>query len=78
MGGVRACVPFHEQMGLLEERGQCGLGLPIWIWLPLAGIVAAIIAAARAHSGELTIVPTGPLRSARPLVPSDPGQPPIS
>jgi branched-chain amino acid transport system permease protein len=42
-GGAKACIPFHEQMGLLEQRGQCGLGGPIWIWLPLAGIVAALV-----------------------------------
>lgn len=42
-GGAKACVPFHQQMGLLDERGQCGLGAPIWIWLPLAGIVAALV-----------------------------------
>ena len=41
--GIRACVPFHEQMGLLDEGGQCGLGLPIWIWLPAAGIMAALV-----------------------------------
>ncbi|MCP3939195.1 MAG: branched-chain amino acid ABC transporter permease [Actinomycetia bacterium] len=42
-GGIKACVPWHDELGLLEEAGQCGLGLPMWIWLPLAGIVAAII-----------------------------------
>ena len=41
--GLRACVPFHENLGILEEQGQCGLGLPIWIWLPAAAIVAALI-----------------------------------
>lgn len=41
--GVKACVPFHDELGLLDAEGQCGLGLPIWIWLPLAGVVAAAI-----------------------------------
>ncbi len=39
----QACVPFHEEIGLLEERGQCGLGLPIWVWLPFSGAVAAAV-----------------------------------
>ncbi len=39
----KACVPLHENLGLLETTGQCGLGLPIWIWLPAAGIVAALV-----------------------------------
>jgi len=38
----QACIPFHEEMGLLAEEGQCGLGLPIWIWLPMSGVGAAL------------------------------------
>ncbi len=41
--GWRACVPLHEDLGLLETTGQCGLGLPIWIWLPAAGLAAALM-----------------------------------
>ncbi len=41
--GGTACVPFHEELGLLEESGVCGLGLPIWIWLPAAGVAAALV-----------------------------------
>lgn len=41
--GLAACVPFHDELGILDERGQCGLGLPIWIWLPAAGIMAALV-----------------------------------
>ena len=41
--GFQACVPFHEQLGLLEEAGQCGMGLPMWIWLPASGIMAALV-----------------------------------
>jgi branched-chain amino acid transport system permease protein len=41
--GWKACVPFHDEMGLLAQEGQCGLGLPIWIWLPLAGVNAAFV-----------------------------------
>lgn len=39
----QACVPFHEELGLLEERGQCGLGLPMWVWFPLSGMMAAFV-----------------------------------
>lgn len=39
--GWQACVPYHEELGLLERAGDCGLGLPIWIWLPMAAAVAA-------------------------------------
>ncbi len=39
----KACVPFHDNLGLLESQGECGLGLPIWIWLPMSGVVAALI-----------------------------------
>ena len=42
-GGAKACVPFHEELGLLEQTGQCGLGLPMWIWLPMSGIAAALV-----------------------------------
>lgn len=38
-----ACVPFHEQLGLLDDTGVCGLGLPMWIWLPASGLAAAIV-----------------------------------
>ncbi len=41
--GVRECVPWHDELGLVDQAGHCGLGLPIWIWLPAAGIVAALI-----------------------------------
>ena len=41
--GVLACVPFHDNLGLLDEPSQCGLGLPIWIWLPASGILAALV-----------------------------------
>ncbi len=34
----KACVPFHDNMGLLDAQGECGLGLPIWIWLPVSGL----------------------------------------
>ena len=39
----KACVPFHDNIGLLDSQGECGLGLPIWIWLPAAGLVSAAI-----------------------------------
>jgi len=39
----QACIPFHEELGILEKREQCGLGLPIWIWLPFSGIAAAAV-----------------------------------
>ena len=42
-GGIKACVPFHDELGLLDQAGQCGLGLPMWIWLPAAGIAAALV-----------------------------------
>ena len=63
--GVRACVPFHDELGLLDEAGQCGLGLPIWIWLPAAGIVATLVgilvspAAVRVRGLYLAIVTLG-------------------
>lgn len=41
--GAAACVPFHEELGLLETAGVCGLGLPMWLWLPAAGIAAALV-----------------------------------
>ncbi|MCB0989602.1 MAG: branched-chain amino acid ABC transporter permease [Acidimicrobiales bacterium] len=41
--GIKACVPWHDELGLLEKAGQCGLNLPIWIWLPAAGIGAALV-----------------------------------
>lgn len=41
--GLAECVPFHDNIGLVEEAGQCGLGLPMWIWLPAAGIMAALV-----------------------------------
>jgi branched-chain amino acid transport system permease protein len=61
----KACVPFHDNLGLLEEQGQCGLGLPIWIWLPAAGVVAAAIgvlvspAAVKVRGLYLAIVTVG-------------------
>ncbi len=63
--GVRACVPFHDELGLLDEAGQCGLGLPIWSWLPAAGIGATLIgilvspAAVRVRGLYLAIVTLG-------------------
>ena len=39
----QACVPFHEELGVLDEEGQCGLGLPMWIWLPSSGLAAAAV-----------------------------------
>ncbi len=39
----KACVPFHDNLGLLDQQGECGLGLPIWIWLPASALVAAMI-----------------------------------
>ena len=39
----QACVPFHEELGVLDEEGQCGLGLPMWIWLPASGLAAAAV-----------------------------------
>ena len=41
--GVRACIPFHEELGILDQTGVCGLGLPMWIWLPAAGAGAALV-----------------------------------
>ncbi len=41
--GVKACVPFHDELGLLDQTGQCGLDFPMWIWLPAAGIMAALV-----------------------------------
>ncbi|MDH4278431.1 MAG: branched-chain amino acid ABC transporter permease [Acidimicrobiia bacterium] len=41
--GVTACVPFHEELGVLDQAGVCGLGLPMWIWLPAAGVAAALV-----------------------------------
>ena len=64
-GGWKACVPFHDNMGLLEDQGECGLGLPIWIWLPMAGVVAAAIgilvspAAVKVRGLYLAIVTVG-------------------
>jgi branched-chain amino acid transport system permease protein len=64
-GGWQACVPFHDNMGLLERQGECGLGLPIWIWLPAAGLVAAGIgmlvspAAVKVRGLYLAIVTVG-------------------
>ncbi|HEY5663011.1 MAG TPA: branched-chain amino acid ABC transporter permease [Ilumatobacter sp.] len=64
-GGAKACVPFHEELGLLEQTGQCGLGLPMWIWLPMSGIAAALVgifvspAAVRVRGLYLAIVTLG-------------------
>lgn len=64
-GGIKACVPFHDSLGLLERQGECGLDLPIWIWLPLAGVVAAMIgvlvspAAVKVRGLYLAIVTVG-------------------
>ncbi len=61
----KACVPFHDNMGLLAEQGECGLGLPIWIWLPAAGAVSALIgvivspAAVKVRGLYLAIVTVG-------------------
>ncbi len=61
----KACVPFHDNLGLLERQGECGLGLPIWIWLPAAGAVAALIgvlvspAAVKVRGLYLAIVTVG-------------------
>lgn len=63
--GAKACVPFHNELGLLDEASQCGLGLPIWIWLPAAGIGATLIgiavspAAVRVRGLYLAIVTLG-------------------
>ncbi len=63
--GVKACVPFHDELGLLETSGQCGLSLPMWIWLPAAGLVAALVgvlvspAAVRVRGLYLAIVTIG-------------------
>lgn len=61
----KACVPFHDSMGLLDDQGECGLGLPIWIWLPAAGLAAAMIgilvspAAVKVRGLYLAIVTVG-------------------
>lgn len=61
----QACVPFHDNLGLLDSQGECGLGLPIWLWLPLAGVVAALIgiivspAAVKVRGLYLAIVTVG-------------------
>ena len=61
----QACVPFHDELGLLEEEGQCGFGLPMWIWLPSAGLAAAFVgilvspAAVRVRGLYLAIVTVG-------------------
>jgi len=61
----QACVPFHDELGLLDQEGQCGLGLPIWIWLPAAGLAAAFAgilvspAAVRVRGLYLAIVTVG-------------------
>lgn len=63
--GVKACVPFHDEIGLLDTAGQCGLGLPMWIWLPAAGVAAALVgilvspAAVRVRGLYLAIVTVG-------------------
>ena len=48
---------LHRQQSRLAA-GRLGLGLPIWIWLPMAGIVPAIlgtlIAPAAVRSGAFT------------------------
>jgi branched-chain amino acid transport system permease protein len=41
--GWQACVPFHDELGILETSSQCGLGLPMWIWLPASGIGATLV-----------------------------------
>ncbi len=64
-GGAKACIPFHENLGLLESAGECGLGLPIWIWLPMAGVLAALVgilvspAAVKVRGLYLAIVTVG-------------------
>jgi branched-chain amino acid transport system permease protein len=61
----KACIPFHDNLGILEKQGECGLGLPIWIWLPAAGVVAALIgilvspAAVKVRGLYLAIVTVG-------------------
>ncbi len=63
--GASACIPFHEQLGILDRTEDCGLGLPIWIWLPLAGVVASLIgiivapAAVKVRGLYLAIVTVG-------------------
>ncbi len=63
--GWRACIPFHDNLGLLEQQGECGLGLPMWIWLPASGAVAAMIgilvspAAVKVRGLYLAIVTVG-------------------
>lgn len=64
-GGLKACIPFHDNLGLLEEAGECGMGMPIWIWLPMAGVVAALVgilvspAAVKVRGLYLAIVTVG-------------------
>ncbi len=41
--GWKACVPFHDEVGLLDQAAQCGMGLPMWVWLPMAGIGATLV-----------------------------------
>ncbi|NND01435.1 MAG: branched-chain amino acid ABC transporter permease [Acidimicrobiia bacterium] len=41
--GGMACVPFHKQLGLLEQTTRCGLALPMWVWLPASALVAALV-----------------------------------
>ncbi len=63
--GIKACVPFHDNLGLLDAQGECGLGLPIWIWLPMAGVISALIgilvspAAVKVRGLYLAIVTVG-------------------
>ncbi len=63
--GVAQCVPFHENIGLADAQGQCGLGMPMWIWLPMSAVAAALVgilvapAAVRVRGLYLAIVTVG-------------------
>ncbi len=63
--GWQACVPWNEELGLLEKAGDCGMGLPIWIWLPMAPLIAAAVgilvapAAVKVRGLYLAIVTVG-------------------
>ncbi len=63
--GWEACVPFHDNIGLADQQGQCGLGAPMWLWLPSAAAAAALVgilvapAAVRVRGLYLAIVTVG-------------------
>lgn len=56
--GAAACIPFSDE-------GSCGLNLPIWIWLPMSAIGAALVgilvspAAVKVRGLYLAIVTVG-------------------